>query len=96
MSIIDRQTVFTTVSEILKNMLGDWEYSGTITGETFLVADLGFESLDIVIMGETIQQQYQKILPFAQFLAEVGQREVRDIRVNELVDFTLQHLSSTP
>ena len=75
-------------------MLGDWEYSGQITPETFLVSDLGLESLDIVVLGETIQKHYQKMLPLAQFLAEIGQREIRDIRLDEFVEFIYQHLNS--
>jgi len=89
-----KENIFDTLREMLDQMLGDWEYSGQITPETFLVSDLGLESLDIVVLGEAVQKHYQKMLPFAQFLAEIGQRELRDIRLDEFVEFIYQHLNS--
>jgi len=89
-----KANIFDTLRGMLDQMLGDWEYSGQITPETFLVSDLGLESLDIVVLGETIQKHYQKMLPLAQFLAEIGQREIRDIRLDEFVEFIYQHLNS--
>ena len=94
MTAVDKESIFHTVSGILFKMLGDWEYSEEITPETLLVADLGLESLDIVVLGETIQKHYERSLPFTQFYADLGQREARDIRVSEFVEFTHQHLNS--
>jgi len=92
---VTKENIFDTLRGMLDQMLGDWEYSEQITPETFLVSDLGLESLDIVVLGETIQKHYQKTLPFAQFLAEIGQREIRDIRLDEFVEFIYQHLNSS-
>lgn len=75
------------VLELLGQLSKDWEYSGTITVETLLFEDLGLESLDIVVLGTAIQEKYGMIMPFAEFLIEVGQREERDISVGELVEF---------
>ena len=94
MTAVDKESIFLTLSGMLVKMLGDWEFSGEITPETLLVADLGLESLDIVVLGETIQKQYQRTLPFTQFFSEIGEREFRDIRVGEFVEFTYQHLNS--
>jgi len=41
----------------------------------------------------SVEQQYDLPIPFAEFLAEVGQREVRDIRLDELVEFFSKHLA---
>ena len=95
MTEVTKENIFDTLRGMLDQMLGDWEYSGQITPETFLVSDLGLESLDIVVLGETIQKHYQETLPFAQFLAEIGQREIRDIRLDEFVEFIYQHLNSS-
>lgn len=95
MTLRDSESIFKTVTGMVRQMLGDWEFSGEITDDTFLVSDLGFESLDIVVLGETIQQHYQAVMPFSQFLADVGQREVRDISVGEFVAFTHKHLNCT-
>jgi acyl carrier protein len=84
--------VLSGVLELLNELSGDWEYDGVITPDTFFLADLGLESLDIVVLGTMIQQQYGR-LPFAEYLEELGQRPVdeRDITVAELVAFVCEH-----
>jgi acyl carrier protein len=80
------------VLEMLSELSGDWEYDGEITPETYFLADLGLESLDIVVLGTLIQQRYGR-LPFAEYLEELGQRpiEERDVTVAEVVAFVCQH-----
>jgi acyl carrier protein len=76
----------------MTRLSGDWEYSGKISPETRLLADLNLESLDLVVLGTALQEQYGR-LPFSEFLAEIGQRplEARDVSVRELVDFVCRH-----
>jgi acyl carrier protein len=83
------------VLELLNELSGDWEYDGVIGPDTYFLADLGLESLDIVVLGTMIQQQYGR-LPFAEYLEELGQRPVedRDITVAELVAFVCEHRPS--
>jgi acyl carrier protein len=78
--------------ELLDELKGDWEYEGEITPETFFIADLGLESLDIVVLSTMIQQQYGR-LPFPEYFDEIAQRpvDVRDVSVAELVDFVCRH-----
>jgi len=80
------------VLKLLQELSGDWEYDGVIGPDTYFLADLGLESLDIVVLGTMIQQQYGR-LPFAEYLEELGQRPVeqRDITVAELVAFVCEH-----
>lgn len=89
---VSNASVLDDVLEMMTELAGDWEYSGAITPETNLIADLGLESLDLVVLGTSIQQRYGR-LPFAEFLAEIGQRPVaeRDVSVGELVDFVCRH-----
>jgi acyl carrier protein len=77
---------------MLSELSGDWEYEGEITADTYFLADLGLESLDIVVLGTLIQQRYGR-LPFAEYLEELGQRPVeeRDVTVAELVTFVSEH-----
>lgn len=91
MVVTDAQ-VLDDVLALMSQLAGDWEYSGTITPETCLIADLGLESLDLVVLGTSIQRRYGR-LPFAEFLAEIGQRPVeeRDVSVGELVAFVCRH-----
>ncbi len=84
--------VMAEVLNLINQMADDWEYSGEITPDTLFLSDMGLESLDLVILGTMIQQRYGQ-LPFAEFLAEIGQRPVeeRDVTVGELVAYVCQH-----
>jgi acyl carrier protein len=84
--------VMAGVLELLDELAGDWEYDGAIEPDTRFIADLGLESLEIVVLGTMLQQRYGR-LPFAEFLEELGQRPVeeRDLTVAELVAFVCEH-----
>ena len=80
------------VLEILDELSGDWEYDGELGPATRFIADMGLESLEIVILGTLVQERYGQ-LPFARFLEEIGDRplEQRDLTVAELVAFVCEH-----
>jgi len=82
---------------LLREAQGDWEYDGEIGPDTRFVADLGLESLEIVVLSTMVQQQYGR-LPFPQFFDEIGQRPVdaRDISVAELATFVCEHRQPNP
>jgi acyl carrier protein len=86
--MIAQTKVLDDVLGLMTQLAGDWEYSGVITPETRLLADLAMESLDLVVLGTSLQERYGR-LPFSEFLAELGQRPVeeRDVSVGELVAF---------
>lgn len=81
--------------DLLRQLAEDWEYNGKITRDTYLIADMGFESLEVVILSAKVQMRYGQTLPFAEFFEEIGQREVRDISVGEWVDFVYHNLNGT-
>lgn len=87
-----REQILEYVLHVLAELRGDWDYSVPIGPQSRLVADLTFESLDLVVLGTSIQEHYQAQIPFTLFLAEIGQRPQRDATVDELVDFVHQHL----
>ena len=94
MEKINQEQIFADLLTILNELTDDWEYSGEITTKTSLFNDLGFESIDAVALGTAIEEHYKQTLPFAEFLAEIGQREEIDIFVEDIVTFihkTLNH-----
>ena len=91
---VARDNVYQTIRELIRKLAEDWEYEEEITQDTMLVADLGLESIDVVVLGTTIQNEYDCTLPLAEFMAMVGQREHKDIRIGELVDFVHQNLNA--
>ena len=94
MAEITKDSVFETVLELMSKLAEDWDYEGEISSETWLVNDLGLESIDVVVLATTIQNHYDRTLPFAEFMAEIGQREVRDIKLDEIVEFVYRNLSA--
>jgi len=75
--------------QILTDMTQDWdlEFSGGIGADTRLVADLGFESIDVVMLIGEIHRHYnQRNLPFERLLLRDG-GYVDDIRVSALAEF---------
>src|SRR4051794_12343443 len=90
--MVTQTKVLDDVLALMTQLAGDWEYSGVITPETRLLADLNMESLDLVVLGTSLQERYGR-LPFSEFLAEIGQRPVeeRDVTVGELVAFVGRH-----
>ena len=89
-----REEIEAYVMKVLQELARDWEYSGEVGETTGLFRDLGFESLDAVVLGTAIQEHYDRPMPFAELLADVGQREVRELTVGELVRFVETHLAA--
>jgi len=85
--------VLDTVIEMISRSAGDWEYSGPISAETYLLADLGYESLDLVVLGTVIEERYGR-MAFAEFLAGLGQRAVHDVTIEEIAEFVCEHIGS--
>ncbi len=92
--MISRDQVEADILPLLADLADDWEYSGEIEMGTRMFSDLGFESLDVVVLGTSIQELYDRVLPFHEFFAEVGQRQQPDITVEEWINFIHQSLNA--
>lgn len=90
-----RESILAVVLGILEKMNEEGTFDGAIGPDTWLVADLNLESIDVVVLGTEVQERFGATLPFAEFLAEIGQREVRDIQVREFVEFVYRSLNGT-
>src|SRR3989442_612239 len=83
------------VVRVLEQMTSDWdvEYSGGIGANTRLIADLVFESIDMVQFVVALEEFFhRRDLPFEKLLMANG-RYIDDLRVSEVVDFLQQHLN---
>jgi acyl carrier protein len=88
----NQEHIFQSLSKIINSLKDEWEYSGEITPDTSLFTDLDFESIDAVVLGSMIEEYYNRPFPFAEYLASIGEKEVRDIKVKDLVSFIYQNL----
>jgi|SRR5437867_5406147 len=92
----EKDVILSDILKILKEMTSDWEmgFTGKIGPETHLVADLAFESIDVVQLSVTLQEDFhQPNLPFQKLLMTPEGRYVEDLRVSELSDFMYHHLN---
>lgn len=90
------ETITKDLIQILTDMTQDWDvdFSGGIGGQTRLVADLGFESIDVVMLIGEIHRHYnRRNLPFERLLLKDG-GYVDDIRVSSLAEFLSTELAA--
>lgn len=74
---------------LLDDFTQDWdsEHEAAITRDTRLLADLSFESIDIIQLVVAIEEEFDKRkLPFDQLLMKDG-RYVDDLSVGQIADF---------
>jgi acyl carrier protein len=94
---ITRDQVRDYVLQKLQELSQDWDNPASpadVSQASLLFSELGFESLDAVVLGVAIQEHFGCPLPFAELLAELGERR-RDLSIGELIDFVYLHLSPT-
>ena len=88
----DRHEILAYILKTLEDLSKDWDYANPVGPDSLLFTELGFESLDAVVLGTAIQEHYQVRMPFAELLADIGQKQ-RDLSIGELVDFVVTHLA---
>jgi acyl carrier protein len=94
---ITEETILRHILEILHDMTADWDtdFNNPIGPETRLVADLAFESIDVVQLVVAIEERFRcKGLPFEELLMSDG-RYVDEIVVRDAVSFLHRYLNST-
>jgi acyl carrier protein len=89
---IPRNQIQDYVLRKLQELSQDWDNPAEISQASLLFSELGFESLDAVVLGVAIQEHFGRQLPFAELLAELGEQR-RDLSIAELIDFVYLHLS---
>lgn len=88
------ETILQNIIQILEHMTSDWdmEFTGPIGPDTRLIADLAFESIDVVQFIVQLETNFQrKDLPFEKLLMTDG-RYREDFTVREVVTFLHGHL----
>ena len=82
------------LAELLRDFTQDWdhEFEGAMSRDTRLLADLGFESIDIIQLVVAIEQMVGKTkLPFNELLMQNG-RYVDDLSIGQIADFLAPRL----
>jgi acyl carrier protein len=88
-----RQEALDYVLKMVQGLCQDWDYADPVGPDALLFTGLGLESLDAVVLGTAIQEHYRIQMPFAELLADIGEKR-RDLSIAELADFVYQHVNA--
>jgi acyl carrier protein len=80
------------LAEVMAAAFPDRDLPTEVGSETRVFADLGLASIDVVVLGERLEQFYSRRLPFGPFLAGLRARGADDLSLGELVAFLQQHI----
>jgi len=91
-----REEIERDLIAILTDMTQDWDlaFSDGITPETRLMADLAFESIDVVQLVVAIEAHVQRRHLHFEQLMMVDGRYVQELTVKEIVDFLNKQLAA--
>ncbi len=85
--------ILNDLEQILCNFQGR-EYSGEMTADTSFFGDLGFASIDAVVLGETLQEKYALVFPFHELLAELSKQGAQDLTLGEMANYLQRYLEA--
>jgi acyl carrier protein len=89
------QAIMSVLVEILEDMIADWDMDldEPLGGNTRLIIDLGFESIDVVQFIAAIEEHYRnRAITFEELVMKDG-RYVDEIVVGNVVTFLKPHLA---
>jgi acyl carrier protein len=92
MTVRTPDVIYRELGEVMANTFPDRDITVSTGPETRVFSDLGFASIDLVVLGERLEQFYGRRLPFGPFLAELRKRGADDLELRELVAFLLRHI----
>jgi acyl carrier protein len=67
--------------------LKEYSASVAVTENSQLFADLAIESIDLVMLNELVERHYHRQFPFADFMAELGRLDQRDVSISQFANF---------
>ena len=90
-----RDQVRSALIGLLKEAREDFDNSIVVTDETGIFRDLGFESIDAIGLGAALEDHFEAVLPFPEFMAKAREAKVGDITVKLVLDFLMQNLEQS-
>ena len=87
-----RVVILSGVTTTIEKLVQDWDLAQPIGVETHLVADLGFESIDLIQLAAALGQEFGRSnIAFAELLIR-DSRYVDDLTVGQIADFLASRL----
>jgi acyl carrier protein len=93
---LSKEQIETDLCTILTDMTADWDLpsDAPITGETRLMADLAFESIDVVQLVVAIEAHFKKRQMHFEHLLMVDGRYVQELQVKQISEFLEKALAA--
>lgn len=91
-----REEVLEDVLQRVSELSEDIDDYGDIGEDTYLLGNMNWGSIDIVVLANDVQDQYGQVLPFTELFEEIAEREPQDLSIGEFVDFVYKHVNSVP
>ena len=87
MSTRTPEQIYRELAEVMTTAFPDRDPPSDVGPETRVFADLGMASIELVVLGERLEQFYGKRLPFGPFLASLRNSGAEDLQLGDLVAF---------
>ena len=75
---------------VLARTFPDRDLPADLGPGTKVLADLGLASIEIIVLGEKLEQFYGRKLPYSQFLGALRSRAADDLELGEIAQFLRQ------
>ena len=86
------EQLYRDLGEVLATAFPDRDPPTEVGPETRVFADIGLASIELVVLGERLEQFYGRKLPFGPFLAGLRTRGADDLELGDLVAFLQKHV----
>jgi hypothetical protein len=81
-----QRSIVDVVVGIIRELKG-YSAATPVNENSQLFADLAIESIDLVMLNELVERHYQRQFPFADFMAELGRLDQRDVSIGQFANF---------
>lgn len=92
MSAPGPEQIYADLARIMAIAFPDRDFPLAAGPNTRAFADLGLTSIELVVLGERLEQYYGRRFPYGPFLAGLRDRGADDLELSELVAFLQKHL----
>jgi len=91
---LTREQIQTHLIELLRDFREDSDQGITITEETGIFRQLGFESIDAIGLSTALEARFDQSFPFPEFMMMMKQQNASDITVGHLLTFLVANIRS--
>ncbi len=86
------EDLLAALADVVRQTFPDRDFPEPAELTTRAFADLGFASIDLVVLAERLDAHFGRRLPFGAFLKSLRDRSAEDLELGELVSFLQKHV----